>query len=84
MKTAYLRVDSRNRVSLTKLMKDLPAIFRADLVNGRIILEPLKEIPAEEAWLFEPENKHLLEKLKEGLKQEATIDLGSFKKYLEE
>lgn len=84
MKSTYLKVDSRNRISLTKLMKDLPAIFRANLINGKIILEPIKEIPAEEAWIFEPENKHLLEKLIEGLKEEATIDMGSFKKYLEE
>lgn len=42
------------------------------------------EIPEEEAWLFKPENKDLLESLQEGLRQKATIDRGSFLKYLKD
>ena len=45
-----------------------------------MVLEPVVEIPAEEAWLFKPENKHLLEELKKGLKQKGT-SRGSFAKY---
>jgi hypothetical protein len=77
----YLKVDSRNRISLTKLSKKLSALYKARLSNDQIILEPVREIPAEEAWLFMPENKKILAELKKGLKQKATIDLGSFKKY---
>ena len=84
MKPIYLKVDSRNRVSLTKLAKDVPALFKAYAKEGKIILEPVHEIPAEEAWLFEAKNKELLDQLKKSLTQEASIDLGSFKKYSKE
>lgn len=78
----YLKPDSRNRVSLTKLVHELSPIYRAYAKDGKIILEPIVEVPKEEAWLFLPENKEKLEYLKKSLKQKATIDLGSFKKYL--
>ena len=41
----------------------------------------MKEISENERWLFDPANKEILERLKESLKQEASFDLGSFKKY---
>jgi hypothetical protein len=81
MKTTYLKLDSRNRVSLTKITKNLAALYRVHTQGDKIILEPIKEIPEEERWLFDPENKKILEHLKESLKQEASFDLGSFKKY---
>lgn len=80
----YLKIDSRNRVSLTKLVGKISPIYKAYVKDGKIILEPVQEVPAEEAWLFLPENKHILERLKRSLKQKATINLGSFKKYLDE
>lgn len=82
MKRVYVRVDARNRISLTKVTSDLPGSFYAYTEDGKIILEPIIEMSKEEAWLFEPENKHLLEHLKEGLKQKGTIRRGSFAKYL--
>lgn len=82
MKNIYLKVDARNRISLTKLTKNVPALYRAYVQDGKIILDPVREMSEEETWLFKPENKELLAHLKESLKQEATIDLGSFKKYL--
>lgn len=42
------------------------------------------EVPAEEAWLYKPENKEILEHIREGLKQKATINRGSFAHYLNE
>ena len=78
----YLKLDSRNRVSLTKLSKDLSGLYKAYSQNGKIILDPVKEIPENEAWLFEPRNKEILKRLKQALEKPATIDLGSFKKYL--
>jgi len=38
----------------------------------------------DEEWLFLPENKKILARIKKSLKEDATIDLGSFKKYLKE
>jgi hypothetical protein len=80
MKHLYLRVDSRGRIPLKKLSKnELPQLMRAHIEGEKIILEPINEellnIPAEERWLFAPENKAILAKLKKSLKQEATIPL---------
>ncbi len=77
----YLKVDSRNRISLTKLSKHLSSLYKARIEQNKIILEPVQEIPEDEAWLFLPENKEILARIKKSLKQKATIDLGSFKKY---
>lgn len=82
MKKTHVRVDAKNRVCLTKITKNLPASFYAYESKGKIILEPLTEVPADEAWLFKPENKEILKAIKEGLEQEGTIKRGSFSKYL--
>lgn len=87
MKKTYIKLDSRNRISLTKVSKGLPLAssttsFCAYVEGNRIILEPYIEIPADEAWLFEPENKDILEQVREGLKQSGTVKRGSFSKYL--
>lgn len=79
--TTYLKLDSRNRVSLTKITKNLSSLYRAHTEGDMIILEPMKEISEDERWLFDPANKEILERLKESLQQEASFDLGSFKKY---
>jgi DNA replication initiation complex subunit (GINS family) len=80
--TIYLKVDDRNRISLNKVSKDLSAIYKARMQGNKIILEPVLEVPEDEAWLFLPENKEILARIKKSLTQEATIDLGSFKKHL--
>jgi hypothetical protein len=86
MKKTYVKLDSRNRISLAKVVKLLPiqssTAFCAYVQGGKIILEPFVEIPEDEAWLFKPENKHLLDQVKEGLKQKGVIKRGSFSKYL--
>lgn len=80
----YLKPDSRNRISLGKVTKGLPQLYRAYELNGNIILEPIKDINKEVEWIFKPENKHLLEIVKKGLSQEANIDLGSFAQYADD
>lgn len=82
MKKVQVKVDSKNRISLSRVTKKLPSSFYAYESAGKIILEPLIEVPAEEAWLFDPENKEILEAIKEGLRQKGTIKRGSFAKYL--
>jgi len=79
-KSIYIKTDSRNRVSLTKISKNLSHLYKAYMRDGKIILEPVIEVPKEEAWLFAPENKEILKRIKESLKQKADIDMGSFKK----
>ena len=58
------------------------SLYKMHSEGEKIILEPVKEIPTEEAWLFDPENKELLDSLKRGLKQKATKKKGSFSKYV--
>ena len=80
METIKLTVDSRKRISLTKLLpRKKVSSVRAYKENDRIILEPMVEIPAREVWLYE--NKAALEKVKKGLSQRGTIKRGSFAKY---
>ncbi len=83
MKTVNLPVDSRKRISLSKLLPELPvSSVRAYLQDDRIILEPMVEIPAREAWLYQ--NKIALNKVKTGLSEKGTIKRGSFAKFTEE
>lgn len=43
MKTVYLRSDSRNRVTLTKVIQEKTLLYRATVLKDKIILEPVKE-----------------------------------------
>jgi bifunctional DNA-binding transcriptional regulator/antitoxin component of YhaV-PrlF toxin-antitoxin module len=80
-----VKIDSRNRITIPKkLAKQLATLYRISEKKGTIILEPVQEISKEEKWLFDPKNKAIVDELKAALKQKATIDLGSFKKYLKE
>jgi hypothetical protein len=83
MKTVNLSVDSRKRISLSKLLPNLPiSSVRAYLEDEKIILEPMVEIPAREAWLYQ--NEKALNKVKTGLTEKGTITRGSFAEYAEE
>ncbi len=83
MKAINLSIDSRKRISLNKLLPDVPvSSVRAYQDGGKIILEPMVEIPAREAWLYHNENA--LSKVKTGLTEQGTIKRGSFAEYLEE
>jgi len=80
METIKLTVDSKKRISLTKLLSGGKiSSVRAYKENDRIILEPMVEIPAREVWLYQ--NKVALEKVKKGLSQKGTVKRGAFSKY---
>lgn len=83
MKTepVYVKVDSRNRITLTRVSKNLSTMYKMYKKGNTIVLEPVVEVPANEAWLFAPENKKILARIKKGLNEGGVIDLGSFKKY---
>jgi len=78
----YVKVDSRNRVTLTRVSKNLSTMYKIYMKGDTIVLEPVVEVPANEAWLFKPENKHILDRVKRGLQEGSTVDLGSFKKHV--
>ena len=79
--TKYVKIDSRNRITIPKqLAQGMSHLYKIYEKDGKIILEPVREIPKEEQWLFDPKNKAIVEELKEALKQKAdrSIDLSLF------
>ena len=81
--TKFVKADSRNRVTIPKQISgEMTHLYKIYEKDGLIILEPVKEIPKEEQWLFDPKNKTIVDKLKKALKQKADrrIDLTSFEK----
>ncbi len=78
--TEIQKSDAKKRVSLGMAIRESGAtynIYRNRL--GQIVLDPVKAVPAYEAWLFE--NKSALASLKRGLADSAagrTKKLGSF------
>jgi hypothetical protein len=80
VETIKLTVDSKKRISLTKLLPGGKiSSVRAYKENDKIILEPMVEIPAREAWLYE--NEAAFKKVRAGLSQKGTIKRGSFAKF---
>lgn len=80
MESVNLSVDSRKRISLTKLLPDLPvSSVMAHIEGDKIILEPMVEVPASELWLYK--NREALNKVQSGLSQKGSVKRGSFKEY---
>lgn len=80
MNAISLTLDSKNRVSLTKLLP--PGNIRsvkAYTEGHRIVLEPMMEVPVAEAWLFE--NKDALKRVLTGLSQDGSVKRGSFARF---
>jgi hypothetical protein len=77
MNVISLTVDSKKRISLTKLLP--PGNIRsvqAYTEGHRIVLEPMMEVPIEEVWLFK--NKDALKRVLTGLSQNGSVKRGSF------
>ena len=62
-----VRPDAKGRVTLGSFAKGVSSFRIHQEKDGRLILEPFKEIPAREAWLYE--NKVALDKVRKGLAQ---------------
>ncbi len=63
-----LTLDARKRISLAKLLPDYEVgSFRAYTEGGKIILEPMVEIPARELWLYK--NPKAYQSVQRGLDQ---------------
>ncbi len=82
MDVISLTIDSKKRISLTKLLPpgNIRSV-RAYTDGPRIVLEPMMEVPVEEAWLFE--NRNTFKKVLTGLSQKGSVKRGSFAKYAE-
>jgi hypothetical protein len=78
-----VRPDSKGRITLGKLSEGVSSYRVKRQKDGKIILEPFMEIPAEERWLWE--NREALGNVMKGIEDSRAgrvKSLGSFKKYL--
>ena len=77
-----LKPDSKGRVTLGKLADGVSSYRARRQKDGKIILEPFVEIPAEERWIYE--NPDVLAALKQGIAdaKAGRVTRMSFKKYL--
>ncbi len=76
---ARVRPDSKGRVTLGRLGKDISSYRVAVDGEGRVLLEPFVEVPAREQWLYE--NPEAYSSVRRGLAQAGkgeTASLGSF------
>ncbi|HBR15696.1 MAG TPA: hypothetical protein DD723_09215 [Candidatus Omnitrophica bacterium] len=63
-------LDTRKRIPLGRLLKGISTnLFNAEIIEGKIVLEPMKAIPEREAWLYE--NPEALNSMKQGIKDAA-------------
>lgn len=77
-----LRPDAKGRITLGKLAEGVSSYRARRQKDGKIVLEPFVEIPAEERWLYE--NPEALEAVRQGLAdaKAGRLTRMSFKKYL--
>ena len=65
-----VKLDSRNRIPLTRVLKGCEArTFDMYWENDKLILVPLIEIPERETWVYK--NKSALASLEKGLRDAA-------------
>jgi hypothetical protein len=79
-----VRPDSRGRVALGSYAKGVSSYRIHQEKDGRLILEPYREIPAHEACLYE--NKAALTKVRKGLKDVEAGKVsrrGDFSKFID-
>lgn len=62
-----ITLDSQNRITLGRLMKGISTkLFDAQVIDGKIVLEPMQAVPEKEAWLYK--NPKALQSVIKGLK----------------
>ena len=60
-------LDSKKRIPLGRLLKGISAnLFNAEVIDGKIVLEPMKAIPERETWLYQ--NPEAISSVMRGLK----------------
>jgi len=76
------RPDAKGRITLGKLAEGVSSYRARRQPDGKIVLEPFVEIPADERWLYE--NRKALESVRRGLAdaKAGRLTRMSFKKRL--
>ena len=80
-----VRPDAKGRIALGPLAKGISSFVVSKEDDGRLTLEPYKEIPARETWLFE--SSEAIGKVRQGLADAAAgrlRDRGDFSRYAED
>lgn len=86
---ATVNMDTKQRISLTKMLskeeRDNFSSFRMYREGGKIILEPVFQVPEKDHWIYK-DPKALASLLKgiQDAEEGRMHDLGSFAKYVEE
>ena len=78
-----LSLDERKRIPLgriLKMVKSNTTLYNAEMVNGKIVLEPMKAVPEQEAWLYN--NPAALSGVKRGLSEKPKHKLPDMSEYL--
>lgn len=79
-----LRPDAKGRITLGPLAKGVSSFRVQQQADGKLVLEPFKEIPAREAWLFE--NPDAIGRVRRGLTDAAegrTTARGDFSSFID-
>lgn len=86
---ATINMDDKHRVSLTRVLteeeRELFSSFRIYREDGKIILEPVCQVPEKDHWIYK--NPDALRSLLKGIKDAEAgrlHDLGSFAEYAQE
>jgi hypothetical protein len=76
-----LRPDAKGRITLGKLAEGVSSYRARRQPDGKIVLEPFVEIPAEERWLYD--NRNALESVRRGIAdaKAGRLTRKSFKKH---
>ena len=80
-----LRPDAKGRITLGPLARGISSFVVSKEDDGRLLLEPYKESPAREAWLFE--NPAAIGKVRQGLNDAAAgrlRDRGDFSQFADD
>lgn len=84
-----VHMDDKQRISLTKVLskeeRDYFDTFRIYREDGKIILEPVFQVPEKDHWIYKnPEALNMLLKGIKELEEGKLHDLGSFAEYAKE
>lgn len=84
-----VNMDDKQRISLTRVLsaeeREIYSTFRIYREGGKIILEPICEVPEKDHWIYK--NPEALKSLMKGIKdaEEGRLhDLGSFAEYAQD
>lgn len=79
---------SMSRISLDVTKEQHRLLKARAALSGKTItqlfMEAIGVIPERELWLYDPANQKLVEEIKESLKDETRVNLGSFQKRVDD